>query len=101
MGFFNADFLNERRLEWKNSIGTFQYLVDDTWNDASISTSDIEGNKLVFSVVIPAEPETSHIITGIRILDKSGKEAGNQRLHIERSGTQALLAVFEFPIQEV
>ena len=101
MGFFNADFLSARRLEWKNSIGSFQYRVNNTWYDTSIASSEIEGNKLVFSVVIPAEPEIAHIISGLRILDTRGREAGYQELFIERSGSQSLLAVFEFPIQEV
>ena len=101
MGFFNAEFLLERRLEWKNLLKKFQYQVAETWHDATISSSEIEGNKLVFSVIIPSEPETAHIITGIRILDKDGKVAGRQELRIERSGTQSLLAVFEIPIQEV
>lgn len=101
MGFFNAEFLLERRLEWKNSIASFQYRVVDTWYNATIASSEIEGNKLVFSVVIPSEPEIAHIISGIRILDANGKEAGYQELYIERGGNQSLLAVFEFPIQEV
>lgn len=101
MGFFNAGFLLEKRLEWKNSLEKFQYQVAGTWHDATVSSSEIEGNKLVYSVIIPSEPETAHIITGIRILDKAGKEAGSQELHIERGGTQSLLAVFEIPIQEV
>ena len=43
----------------------------------------------------------AHIITGIRIIDANGREAGSQELYIERSATQPLLALFEFPIQEV
>ena len=101
MGFFNTDFLYARRLEWKNSIKTFQYKVGDTWYNATINASSIVGNKLVYDVLIPATPETAHKITGLRILDNNGSEAGYQSLNIERSGTQSLLTVFEFPIQEV
>ena len=101
MGFFNANFLLERRTEWFNSLKTFQYRVDDTWYDALIASSKIEGNKIKFTVDIPKEPEVAHTITGIRILDAKGDEAGSQQLHIERSGIQPLLALFEFPIQEV
>ena len=101
MGFFNSDFLAKRRLEWKNSIGSFQYRVEKTWYNATISKSEIVGNKLSFTVDIPNEPEVAHIITGIRIIDANGREAGSQELYIERSATQPLLALFEFPIQEV
>ena len=101
MGFFNSDFLLARRLEWKNSIGKFQYRVNNVWYDAEIASSEIEGNKLVYSVNIPQIPENAHIISGVRILDKDGKEAGLQELYIERNTYQPLLAVYEFPIQEV
>lgn len=101
MGFFNANFLEERRLEWKNSIDSFQYQVNGVWYNASISSSELKGNKLIYFVDIPTVPDTAHIISGMRILDKNGKEAGMQKLYIERSGFQPLLAVYEFPIQEV
>lgn len=101
MGFFNTEFLSARRQEWKNSIKTFQYQVGNTWYNAQIDESVIEGNKLVYTVLIPATPANAHTITGLRILDNNGKEAGNQPLNIERSGDQQLLTVFEFPIQEV
>ena len=101
MGFFNKEFLSARREEWKNSIKTFQYKVGDTWYNATIDSCVIEGNKLIYSVLIPASPSTAHAITGLRILDNNGEEAGYQPLKIERSGIQTLLTIFEFPIQEV
>ena len=101
MGFFNSDFLARRRLEWKNAITKFQYQVDKVWYDAVINSSGIEGNKLVFSVVIPDNPSTAHIVAAIRLLDTNENEAALQTLKIERSAGQSLLASFEFPIQEV
>lgn len=101
MGFFNQEFLKKRREEWKNSIKTFQYEVENTWYNATINSSSIESNKLVYKVLIPEEPKKAHTITGLRILDNNGTEAGYQPLKIERGGAQTLLTVFEFPIQEV
>ena len=101
MGFFNSNFLYERRVQWKNSIAKFQYQVNQTWYDATINSSGVSGNKVTFSVVIPAVPATSHVVTGIRLIDTNGNEAASQELNIERSSTQSLLLSFSFPIQEV
>lgn len=101
MGFFNANFLHERRVQWLDSIDKFQYRVDDTWYDAVINSSGIEVSKVVFSVIVPTVPLTSHIISAIRLLDIHGNEAAMQELRIERSALQTLLLSFSFPIQEV
>ena len=101
MGFFNSNFLHERRVQWKNAIAKFQYRVEGTWYDAIINSSGVEITKVVYSVIIPTVPATSHIITGIRLLDADGNEAAMQELSIERSSVQSLLISFSFPIQEV
>lgn len=101
MGFFNKEFLQKRREEWKNSLGVFQYEVEGTWLDADIDSSAIEGHELVYNVLIPVAPAKPHTITGLRILGSNGEEAGKISLKIERSGEQSLLATFKFPIQEV
>ena len=101
MGFFNENFLHERRAEWKNSLAKFQYRVDETWYDAVINSSEVKISKVLFSVIVPTIPQTSHTITAIRILDINGNEAAMQELRIERTATQTLLLSFSFPIQEV
>lgn len=101
MGFFNSNFLHERRVQWKDAIDKFQYRVGDTWYDAIINSSGIEISKLVYEVIIPTVPATSHIITGIRLLDTNGNEAAMQEVRIERSSVQSLLISCSFPIQEV
>ena len=101
MGFFNNDFLHKRRVQWKDSIKEFQYQVENTWYNANITSSGVSGNKVLFSVVLPAVPEKSHIVTGIRLIDDAGNEAANQKINIERTTYQTLLLSFSFPIQEV
>ena len=102
MGFFNKEFLDARRREWESSIGIFQYQVDNTWYNANKDSSVIEDNKIICKVTIPVNQQLNkaHTISGIRALDVNGVEAGHQTLSIVRSGTQELLATFEFPIQE-
>lgn len=101
MGFFNNDFLNARRVQWKDSIEKFQYRVDGAWYDARIQSAGVDVSKVVFSVLVPGTPETSHVITEIRMLDFNGNEAAKQELRIERTAGQSLLLSFSFPIQEV
>ena len=101
MGFFKNSFLDEQRVRIKDSIGKFQYQVDDTWYDAIIHSSGIEISKVVFSVEVPPVPERSHVVTGIRMLDTNGNEAAMQELRIERTAIQSVLLSFSFPIQEV
>lgn len=100
MGFYNPQFLQKRREEWKNALQTFQYRVEGNWYEATINEAVIEGTKLRYSILIPSTPNVAHRITGLRILDKDGNEAGFQELKIDRGGDQSLLTIFEFPIQE-
>ena len=101
MGFFNANYLHERRVQWKDSIAKIQYCVEGEWYDAVINSAVVKESKIIYSVVIPALPETSHIISGIRLLGTDGKEAAMQELSIQRSLGQSLAVTLNIPIQEV
>jgi len=101
MGFFSTEFLAKRRVQWMESIKTFQYQIGGAWYDATINSKAIEGNTIKFLVAIPNTTGSANTITGVRIIDKGGALAGSQSLNIQRSASQSVLMQFQFPIQEV
>lgn len=101
MGFFSKDFMKDRRTEWMNSIVKFQYQISGVWYDAVINDKVLSGNSVKFTVHIPNELGRANTVTSLRILDRNGFVAGTQQVSVTRTPTQGVLAVFEFPIQEV
>lgn len=53
MSFWSTDFMNDRRKQWLNALVKFQYLVNDTWYDATINTKRVTGNKVEIIVSFP------------------------------------------------
>ena len=100
MSFWSIDFMNDRRKQWLNALVKFQYLVGSTWYDATINTKRITGNKIEIIVSFPRISSGTQTISGVRIIDVTGRQAGYQAVAIVRNANQGVLAKFEFPIYE-
>lgn len=100
MSFWSTDFMNDRRKQWLNALVKFQYLVNDTWYDATINTKRVTGKKVEIIVSFPRTSSGSQTIKAVRIIDVTGKQAGYQATEIVRAANQGVLTKFEFPIYE-
>ena len=100
MSFWSTDFMNDRRKQWLNALVKFQYLVNDTWYDATINTKRVTGNKVEIIVSFPRTSSGSQTIKAVRIIDVTGKQAGYQATEIVRAANQGVLTKFEFTIYE-
>ena len=100
MSFWSTDFMNDRRKQWLKAMVGFQYLVDDTWYDATINTKRVVGNKIEVIVSFPRTSGGSQTIKAVRIIDVAGRQAGYQATEIVRAANQGVLTKFEFPIYE-
>lgn len=100
MSFWTNDFMNDRREQWLAALVKFQFRVNGTWHDAVINTKRITGNKLEIIVSFPRTSSGSQTITGIRIIDVTGKQCAYQETKVVRATNQGVLTKFEFPIYE-
>ncbi len=100
MAFWSTEFMNNRRKQWLDSLVKFQFLVNGTWNDATINSKRITGNTIEIIVSFPRVATTAQTIKAVRVIDVTGKQAGYQATEIVRATNQGVLAKFEFPLYE-
>ncbi|MGN0332163.1 MAG: hypothetical protein ACI4D9_03915 [Lachnospiraceae bacterium] len=99
MSFWSTEFMSDRRKQWLNSLVKFQYRVNGTWKDATVNDKRIEGNTLVIVASFPRSG-SAETITGIRIIDVTGKQCGYTDANLVRTKNQGAATKFEFPIYE-
>ena len=100
MAFFTSTFLSDRRKEFYNSIKRFQYQLNGgSWYDGTINSKAISGNSVVVFVNVPATG-SANTITGVRVYDKNEALAGSQTISLARTGLNAALLRFTFPVTE-
>lgn len=100
MSFWSADFMNDRRRQWLAALVKFEYRVDGVWHEATINTKRVTGNKVEIIVSFPRTAAGRQTITGVRIIDVTGKQCAYQETNVIRASNQGVLMKFEFPIYE-
>jgi hypothetical protein len=91
--------MDEMRAEWLRRIVKFQYYAGGKWYDAKINEKSIEGNTLkVTTTTTDSEILT---ITAIRLIDTSGKVAGETSESLKKADTQGIITLWEFPLYEI
>ena len=100
MSFWSVDFMNDRRKQFLNALVKFQFRVSGAWYDATVNSKRINGNTVEVIVSFPRTASGKQTITGVRVIDVTGKQCGFQEVNIVRAANQGVLTKFEFPIYE-
>lgn len=99
MAFWKAGFMDKMRAEWLRRIVKIQYQAGGTWRDEVITEKKIEGDVLkILSTTTDSENIT---VTGVRLLDTSGEVAGQISESIQKSSTEGVITLWEFPLFEI
>ena len=103
MVLFKKEFIDERREEFMNLIAKIQYEVNlgDVWLEAKEQSREIDGNVITFTLLLANTLQSSHTITGLRLLDSSGEVIASRDLSIEVNSTQTVLFELKISYEEV
>ncbi len=103
MVLFKKEFIDERREEFMNLIAKIQYEVKsaDVWLEAKEQSRVIDGNVITFTLLLANTLQSSHTITGLRLLDSSGEVIASRDLSIEVNSTQTVLFELKISYEEV
>ena len=103
MVLFKKEFIDERREEFMNLIAKIQYEVNlgDVWLEAKEQSREIDGNVITFTLLLANTLQSSHTITGLRLLDSNGEVIASRDLSIEVNSTQTVLFELKISYEEV
>lgn len=103
MVLFKKEFIDERREEFMNLIAKIQYEVksENIWVDAKEQSRTIEGNAITFTLLFDNTLQSSHTITGLRLLDSGGAVIAARDLSIEVNSAQTVLFELKISYEEV
>lgn len=103
MVLFKKEFIDERREEFMNLIAKIQYEVksENIWVDAKEQSRTIEGNVITFTLLFDNTLQSSHTITGLRLLDSGGAVIAARDLSIEVNSAQTVLFELKISYEEV
>lgn len=99
MAFWTDTFMNKMRTEWLRRIAKIQYYAGGTWYNASITDKHITGNTLYVTSV--TTDSGNNTITSVRLLDTGGDVAGQISERIQKTSTQGVITLWEFPLYEI
>lgn len=99
MAFWTENFMNKMRSEWLRRIVKIQYLAGGTWYDALITEKKISGNTLY--ITSQTTDSVAATITSVRIIDTGGEVAGQISESIQKTASQGVITLWEFPLYEI
>lgn len=88
--FWTSSFLTTSSIMISATINKLEYKIGDAWKDGTLKSISTDGDKHIFVFEIPAAE--SGTITGIRLIDKYGKVAGEKAENIIKAAGNSFLA---------
>ena len=99
MAFWTSTFMGKMRAEWLRRIAKIQYQAGGTWYDAQITEKRISGDTLYVTSV--TTDSGNNTITSVRLIDVGGDIAGQVSESIQKTSSQGVITLWEFPLYEI
>ncbi|MCD7891616.1 MAG: hypothetical protein LUG26_07725 [Ruminococcus sp.] len=99
MAFWTDTFLDKMRAEWLRRIVKIQYYAGSTWYDAQITEKSIDGDTL--KIISTTTDSAALTITSVRLIDIAGDVAGQITESIQKTASQGVITLWEFPLYEI